>query len=300
MSKRKSDNLEFVPSLSPSKDEVVHRRQGRARPTVQDVVDSGSTHADPAEDEGGSAFAVVITVMGFVALFLGLGYLFLQVQALQGELLSARQAAAEQVEVLNGRLSQTGEIMSKEGGDMGDKLKFHESEIRKLWDVANKRNKKAIDGNKRNFNDAIKQVSGKAKQNFAALSSVQAELDLVKVRQAAADKGVARLLTRATQIDLLQSNLGDRLENEVAALKALRNQVSKLSSAKSGANPAEVKALQEKLSSSALMLEKRVVVNEQAIKAIDSHRAQLNRNIERIQQENERVYRLVDSTLKTP
>ena len=183
---------------------------------------------------------------------------------------------------------------------MGDKLKFHDSEIRKLWDVANKRNKKAIDGNKRNFNDAIKQVSGKAKQNFAALSSVQAELDLVKVRQAAADKEVARLLTRATQIDLLQSNLGDRLEDEVAALKTLRSQVSKLSSAKSGANPAEVKALQEKLSSSALMLEKRVVVNEQAIKAIDSHRAQLNRNIERIQQENERVYRLVDSTLKTP
>jgi len=317
MPKRKSDNLDFVPSLSPSKDEVVTRQQVRGKPAVQDVVREHDVSAEVSESAGGSAFLVAASVLGFVLVCLGGGYLYWQVQELQQELRSARQVAAEQVELLSGRLSQTGEAISKEGGNVDGKLKFHDSEIRKLWDVANKRNKKAIDSNKRRFEASqkrvaasakqleasVKQVSGEAAKNNVALSSVLGALEQVRASQADVEERVGSMQARAAQIELLQSSLGDRLASELNSLNAIKSQVAKLGvSASAGASvsSAEVTSLRASLVLSAQKLEQRIVVNEQAIKAIDSHRAQLNRNLERIQRESERVYRLVDSTLKDP
>ncbi len=68
----------------------------------------------------------------------------------QQELLASERERAEteeRVQHLEARLRATDETMSEAGEDTNEQLTFWETEIRKVWDVANKRNKKWIQDN---------------------------------------------------------------------------------------------------------------------------------------------------------
>ena len=68
----------------------------------------------------------------------------------QRELLASERQRAEteqRVQRLEARLRATDETMTEAGEDTNEQLTFWESEIRKVWDIANKRNKKWIQDN---------------------------------------------------------------------------------------------------------------------------------------------------------
>lgn len=298
MSNRKSDNLEFVPSVTPSKDEVNLRKQSRVKNSNQDVIRTEEP-PKPREPVGRASNtpAIMLSLAVFVIMSVAMGYMYNRMQTLQQSLLQVQENSSQQVESLQ-------DNFSKEGGNVEDKFKFLDSEIRKLWDVSNKRNKAAIEQNKNRLSVLQEKIDGSINQNKAAVASMSAEVDLLKTQQSKANKMDGSLLALESQIEVLkvgQANMEKTLKKEQQNMAALESTLKQVSNQVGGASSADsVTGLQNKLTILSAQLQERIQTNEQAIKAIDAHRAQVNRNLERMQQENERLYRLVDTTLNTP
>lgn len=298
MSNRKSDNLEFVPSVTPSKDEVNLRKQSRVKNSNQDVIRTEEP-PKPREPVGRASNtpAIMLSLAVFVIMSVAMGYMYNRMQTLQQSLLQVQENSSQQVESLQ-------DNFSKEGGNVEDKFKFLDSEIRKLWDVSNKRNKAAIEQNNNRLSVLQKKIDGSINQNKAAVASMSAEVDLLKTQQSKANKMDGSLLALESQIEVLkvgQANMEKTLKKEQQNMAALESTLKQVSNQVGGASSADsVTGLQNKLTTLSAQLQERIQTNEQAIKAIDAHRAQVNRNLERMQQENERLYRLVDTTLNTP
>ncbi len=197
------DNVKepLIPDIKPSKDDIeMRQRQNKSR--------RSPAAAGPANTTGKSAGAGLVAVALLLAL-LGLaaaGYLYTLVQTMQTELLAARQTLQQQsvnLQQLNERLSVTGENASLSLDALKVLLKEHDSEIRKLWDVANKRNKGMIASNEKAIAN-----------NTAVLTGLKSE----------ADKQQISLTTQQATLEqqqLASSALSERVSSVEAALLSL-------------------------------------------------------------------------------
>lgn len=119
------------PSITANRAEAPSYRRGAA-------ASSGVT--------GGVFLHLLVALL--IAACCGLGWF---VFTLQTQLQNAQQGleqAIERIAGLESALDATGRSLSEQGSETGDQLQFWESEIRKLWDVANKRNKGWIEENR--------------------------------------------------------------------------------------------------------------------------------------------------------
>ena len=153
--------------------------------------------------------------------------------------------ANRRIGVLEERLRVTDEELLESGEDIVKQLAFWEDEIRKLWDIANKRNKRWIEENQANVDKLGRSIA----------AAVAAQQDLKST--------VARLDGTANE----QREIADRVNTLDMALNRLvqqqRDQVDKANAA-------------TQIASS---LQSRVRENEQAIAAIDTHRARINADL---------------------
>ena len=196
---------------------------------------------------GGPFVYAIITVLGIGLLAAG-WFTFAQQEQLTAT--EAMLASAEaRILRLEDRLRLTDETLSEAGADTNKQLSFWESEIRKVWDIANKRNRGWIETNRENVKKLDTSLDG-AEAQLRDLSSAVARLDTaVGNQQEVADRVMAA-----------EANL-QRL------VRQQRDLVDKVNAASQIA--ASLKA----------SLEARVRENEQAIQAFDAQRAQLNADI---------------------
>lgn len=170
------------------------------------------------------------------------GFAYWQLTLTQQALADADRRIAE----LEGKFALTDDEVSASTETMQAKLKWADSEIRKLWGVSHDTNRKAIAANKSNIEkaeklakEASKNVDAKVK---AALGNVTAELKLLS------DLVDAQQLSLAN-IENAQAKLNTQSQN-------IQSKLSELDS-----------------------LQKRVKTNEQAIEAIDAFRRNVNQQI---------------------
>lgn len=263
--------------LRPERDEL-DRFQSRATPskTKKAKPKTGSV-AKP--NSGGlkssaplfvGSFALTLVLFGF----LGWAYMK-QSQALSRVELDLAEAmdfvnqSKLSMARLEGELNEAGAEIEESGSAAAEKLKFLDSEMRKLWGVAGDKNRKAISQNK----DALaglgvrvsqlkdkglaplqSQLAAQAKQLTVLQAQVAESTQLAK-QMPALKKQVANgqgelALTR----EVLEGNV-DALENRIAGLS---DQLGRLASSDSS---------------------KQVVENAKAIASIDASRRQLNERI---------------------
>lgn len=198
---------------------------------------------------GGSSFGLNIILFILIAGLMGAGW-FISVQSEQMTQLSGTaNESAERLARLEARSSETDNVMSATGKNTTDKLNLWEDEIRKLWDVTNKRNKKWI-----NENQAL------LKKNVAALASVNAALKSLKGDVSRHDSAFGlqtEIQDSLTSVDLRVRQLVGQQRDMVDQANATRQIVAKLEAG----------------------LARRVQENEKAIEAIDAYRLQLNARI---------------------
>ena len=147
---------------------------------------------------------------------------------------------------LESRLRVTDETMTEAGADTTEQIGFWEVEIRKLWDVSNKRNKNWIEENQAAVKTHTATLASVDSTLRGLKSSVSRHDDAFKQQQDIIDQ-LTGLELRVTQILDQQRDLTDKanLASQTAA------------SLKAG-------------------LETRVKDNEQAVTAIDAYRLQVN------------------------
>ena len=175
-------------------------------------------------------------------------FIFSQQEQLEGAQQTLRYAE-RRIGVLEDRLRLTDEQLTESGTQTNETLTFWESEIRKLWDMGNKRNRGWIETNRENLRKLTSTVAG-AESSLKTLQGTVATLNASVGRQqeiadrvSAADMQVQRLVRQ--QRDLVDKvNAASQI---TAGLKA--------------------------------GLEKRVQENEEAIRAFDAQRSKLNADL---------------------
>lgn len=168
-------------------------------------------------------------------------FVFNQQQELLANELDRADAEARLAQ-LEARLRATDETMTEAGEDTNEQLTFWESEIRKVWDIANKRNKKWIQDNQ-----------GAIARHGSTLNSV--ESSLADLRSA-----VSRNDSKLQQQGEIIERLGDVQEQVRMLVRQQRDLVDSVNTSRQAA--ATLRA----------SLEGRVEKIEEAINAIDGSR----------------------------
>ncbi len=150
---------------------------------------------------------------------------------------------------LEDRLQMTDQTMSEAGDEVQDQLGFWEDEIRKVWDVANKRNKNWIIENQ-----------GKLKRNAERLATIESSVNSLKSSVSRHDKAFGQQTAMLDQLAALELQIRQVAEQQ-------RRMTDQLNVARQG------------FASLESGLERRVANNEEAVEAIDAYRIQLNNRL---------------------
>ena len=129
---------------------------------------------------------------------------------------------------LEGKLSETGEVLAETGTSAEKKLAFLDSEMRKLWGVSNDRNKKAIEDNQQalssleaKFDKLQKSYSAETKALKQELASVTGELNTLLSTAKSFESQVGALTNELSVIRSEQESTVSSLKNQLAQQKQL-------------------------------------------------------------------------------
>ena len=203
-----------------------------------------------------SLFVIVIVLLIAV---IGAGGLFFiqQLDGLRSELLSSKDAlnvSSSQLGDLETRLSSTDKTIDQADNKVSGTLAELDSEVRKLWTIANKRNKSAISENKKST-AAMNKALGKVKKAVEA-----AKKQAIQV-QKSSDVQAKTIQSLSSTVKELER----QLEVQNSQFITLQQDLGKLSK-------------QSDLSDT-------VKSNVQALTAIDAYRRQTNASIEQLNQD---------------
>lgn len=201
----------------------------------------------PSENAGPGFVAVLALLLAFVGIGVS-GYFAWQFTESQKELVEARQRIAG----LETRLNIDSDESSQTLDQIQDKLKWADSEIRKLWGVSQDTNRKRIVANEDNINNLTRKLGQVEKDTAAARSTatnmraeLQASIDSLKGDLSKAREALGTLESSAGNLSSLRDSI-DRVAQQMPGLRDLAG---------------------------------RVKTNEEAIAAIDSYRRNINRDI---------------------
>ncbi len=236
--KKRDTDLDLIPSIKPAQDEVAsYRRSGRAEA--------------PKQSNFNGMLVFVIVVM---AIMMGVGgFTLYEVQQKLDQSNRLLEKGQENVRELENRLAATGTDVSKTLQIMQGRTETNEFEIRKLWDVSNKRNKGWINDNQA----AIETLKKQSAEVSARVSSAQASVQEVQTQFTAFASAMDNIRKElqaentelTTQVSLVRGQLQDQTDKLVAAEREL------------------------------LILKNQIADTEEAIRAIDRHRSQLSQQI---------------------
>jgi len=222
----------IVPDMKPSPEDIELRKRQMAarRQAAQRAAAAKAPAAATAAQPAKQTLAVVALVMGGAAAFL-----FMQLQTLQQQFNQAQGIIADQgknLQKLNDQLSATGENANLSVDALKILVKENNSEIRKLWDVSNKRNKSSINANAKSIKSLKSSVAAVKKAQTTAEKAQSSALAAAKKDIAqSVDNKLAGLTSRvktveATAADVATAQLGISQNSE--ALQALEAKVAKI------------------------------------------------------------------------
>ena len=205
---QKNSNTQELPTIAPTPDDVASRRSSR-----RDSVSSRSR----------SSAAGVVTNLVMALLIAGLtacGWFIATQNDALVQARAERDNAGQRLQRIESRLALTDEALDQSDAETQDQLQFWESEIRKLWDISNKRNKGWIEDNQ----EALARVRTSLSQQERSIDEVRAQAtDLRRAigTQEAILEQITLLDRRAADLLRQQRSLTDTvtsLEQSTAAL----------------------------------------------------------------------------------
>ncbi len=255
----------------------------------------------PKQDKAGGSGLVWLLLL-VVAAGAGAGWYFQEqrIQALEGQLEEADYWARQSNLALarfEGELSETGESLQERGASLEEQLAANkkqidaaDSEIRKLWAIANERNKKRLDAHQERLAsidgklvEAEKAIAGVGEQVEQVRAGLASDVDAVETRVAelaqageALQGELAEVTAQVAGVDELVDGRIRRFQQEQKlTLDGIESRIASLEkAADSSAGDAKVRALRNELA----QLKK-------TVEAIDASRSQLTSRLVRLSEE---------------
>lgn len=221
-------------------------------PTVGQAAQSRSEKA-----QASAASPVVIVLI--VLLFAAVAFLYYQLR-LQQQAFETSQVHFEQSLAQVSKLENQDQTLMEAGSNLNKQLGVFETEIRKLWDVSNQLRKNELPGHKKLLDEQQK----KLELTLGQLEKLKSDAVAYQKSMDQMEKKYANLAETLKTFDDLQEKTA-QLDKSVSALAA-KNTGKEISS-----------------------LKKRMDEIELSIAAIDAHRSQVNRNLDKLTQELKRL-----------
>ena len=259
-----------LPDFSLSADErPVRRRATGSVPPKRPTPASGQPAA-PKSSGGGNGLVWLLMVLVLVLAGGGVW----QFKVLQTELADTRaelNIAQDKLSSVTGEITATGENLDQSGSALRSELQVVNSEVRKLWDVANKRNRQWILINKDNVVKALKQSEGADKAADKAA-------DLANKASSKADSMTKELKEARKQLTELDQLMKAVTTEQLAAQSEMTVNLEHFTQ-----QFEEMKKLLAEQKKTQAELDKKVENQQQAVKAIDSFRLQVNRKMQQLE-----------------
>lgn len=216
--------------------------------------DPGAAARRRRKSGGSSSGAMMVTnsILAIAVVVLGLGGWFVVEQRMQlMESTESLTNANRRLALLEERLRSTDEVVQASESETNEQINFWEDEIRKLWDVSNKRNRDWIEENR----TAIERYKGSVNTALGEITGLKSAVSRNETALEQQEEIIRRL-----------NALNESFNQLLAAHEALVQRIDPL---------ADVVAT----------FDSRLQENEEAIAAIDSFRAKINREILELQQQ---------------
>lgn len=225
--------------MKPTEEEIALRQQQLRRQAQQRLAQAGaakrSAPADAAaatpppaaaSKASGSSASSGLAAAGLVIALGALGaagYMYTLLQKSDQKYAAAQEILLQQgskIEALENRLSASGENANLSVDALKVVLREQDNEIRKLWDLASKRNRADIDANTAklgNLNTAMNSASGASASDLKALRSKVTELE-----------NAVAALPSGLEISIAQNK--ENIEMLGSSIKSLRSDVANMES----------------------------------------------------------------------
>lgn len=245
-------------------DDTVKPTPGQ-RPALQGEEPARAKAARPAAATDGSSVWMAATAFLLVLVLVLGAWFHRQLSGLQAVVDNRLSESTEQLGSLASQLSATDEEVTQTSGQVRQILASHDSEIRKLWDVSNKRNRDWIEKN-------------------------QAEIARLTRQRAELGKAVEALKTEMTaiskqneQLVLARNQLQTRIEVQAEAAKQLDTRLAAQQKQVETLNKL-LPAIQSlaRVESAGGGIGNRLTEIEAAINAFDAYRRQVNVRLDRL------------------
>lgn len=227
-------NEPVVPDMVPSVDDIESRNRQRHSRRQGAARSSQSTKRQSNDGGGGGGALALVALLVALSASGGAGYLWVELQAAHQRLNDSTAVLEQQGEMihkLNQQLSVTDESATVSLQALKVMLKEHDSEIRKLWAIANKRNKQNIAANGKVLTQQKKLIASQAtalKTLESQLSQQQLNTSTLSERLGKAEAD-AQSLPPEAELRLAQLNESiQTAQQQIAALKKADKQFSSL------------------------------------------------------------------------
>lgn len=217
----------IVPGVKPSPEDIeLRKRQLQARRQAAqraELARAKATPAAPAKQTLAIVALVITLIIGALA-----GFLFMQLQTVQKQLNEANELIVSQganLKKLNDQLSTTDENANLSVDALKMLVRDNNKEIRKLWDLANKRNRPNISSNTESVTALKKSVASVEKKVASTSQKTTAQVANLKKDMEAS---VARLSNTVSGLspDINEAQL--RISQNSEAIQVLDAKVSSI------------------------------------------------------------------------
>lgn len=210
-----------LPKMKPSADEVELRKRQLQQKKVaaqraaraQQLQAAAAVQAAPPAKQTLAIAALVfaLAAAGFA------GFLFMQLQTATAQFEAMQKSLASQskiVDGLNQKLSASDENSNLSSDALKVLLREHDKEIRKLWDLVNKKNKPAIDKQGRSIASLQKTVKGLSSSTTKSIKGNTSGLASVRQNLASEIKSLQR---KIVEVEASVNGLPVETEQRIAA-----------------------------------------------------------------------------------
>ena len=178
--------------------------------------------APPAPPRRGGGFWIASTLI-LLVIMLGMGaFMYQELSAVRAQLDTRISESSEQLGSLASQLSAADESFSQSAGQVQDTLKLHMDEIRKLWDVSNRRNRGWIEENQK----AVKALQARQTETGNSLTALRREMASVRSDAEAAKKTVDELRASQQQHTVARNQMQTQLDLAHESLKQLESRTA--------------------------------------------------------------------------
>ena len=298
------ENLEFVPSLKPSDDDISEfnqrpEKKPNGNATLGDIL---RQPGEPDEVIKPEPKVKNLNIMPFIfisaawLIILGVvsGVLFSKISVLEQQVLAFSSDKAQ------GFSDHT--AANQMGSIEKSQLDNLQIDLKKLENLVYQRNKNSIANNTGRITN-LRNTTRESKQAINMLTTELEELKAGRMSPAGSNKS-SKITSNVSntafrKLEKKQLALEKRLAQELISLKKLESMVNNIGSNTSvktgrGTNSAELAGLNKSLTK----LEKQIKANNESIDTVEMHNEKLKRSISLLRAESARVYRLVESSMK--